>query len=130
TPSLYQNGKNEVRKVVKLYDLMTFIELPSYGTYNVWGYVHPSYKEARSVINYTLFNFEYDGGEIDDIRYKSLNYIFSDTLLCFYNVIKDFDSDIYYSLRDNLQNKSIHTCNPIEINIPKEIFAKEPAQWE
>lgn len=101
----------EYRKVVPLKDLMTYIEFRSAGKNKIWGLVsHKSGKKARE------HYMEKNDGE-------------------FHTNVLSFDGDKYATwLRDaddeDETDQFRSLSSPIEVTVPKAVFAKEPKQWE
>jgi hypothetical protein len=98
-------GKKEIRKVVPLKDLFTYLEFRFSGPHNIWGFIgcDLSHKEARS----NWLEYAYDG-----FRRRLLNQDGSEA------------TGHYAELRfDYIVEK---TVSPLVIDIPSEAFAQEP----
>lgn len=100
----YRSNK-EYRKVVPLKDLMTYVELHSAGPTKIWGFITSRNKEGASDRFLTKYYYNFN--------LRILNYNGTD-----YN--PDFKSKV----------KPCNLAEPILINVPKECFAPEPAEWE
>lgn len=96
----YHSSK-EIRKVVPLKDLMTFVEIRSSGKNKIWGFI--SYKSRKEALNY-----------------------YSEKHGSFLNDILDWHGEEYASYIKNSRDIS----SPIIIDVPKELFADEPSDWE
>jgi len=105
--------RKEVRKVVPLKDLMTYMEFRSAGKNRVWGVVsYLSKKQARSrYLTKEDGRFSTDVVDCDGEQYAPW-------LLALESA----------EAQQAEQYKSLST--PIPVEVPKEIFAKEPAVWE
>lgn len=99
----YHSSK-EVRKVVPLKDLMTYVDFRVAGKNKIFGFV--SFKGAHAKTTYLSRR---DGVFDTDI----LNHNGSDFV--------DFSSNTY---------KEFGTTEPILIDVPADLFAEEPAHWE
>lgn len=105
--------RKEVRKVVPLKDLMTYMEFRTAGKNNIWGFI--TYKTKKEARNYYLAK---DDGKFAThvLDYHGENY--SSTLLSF-------------ETEEALLSKQYKSKSPpISVDVPKEIFAKEPPAWE
>lgn len=101
----YHNSK-EYRKVVPLKDLMTYVEFKSSGDNKIWGYV--SRMSMPKIIRNDILTKERGSFQTDILTQNGAEYtasIYSDLL------------DLFYA-------------EPISVNVPKGVFAKEPAKWE
>lgn len=101
--------RKEVRKVVPLKDLMTYMEFRSAGKNKIWGVVsYLSKKEAKE-------------------KYLSKeNGKFSTHVLS--QAGDNYSAWLTYNEDPTHQKSNLST--PISVDVPAEIFAKEPAVWE
>jgi hypothetical protein len=97
----------EYRKVVKLQDLMTYIELPFAGTNKLMAIVDDSrpFKEAKDT-------------------YMSLRASLRASGTSYAHDVLDYYNDEYRYRNDMCQ------AAPITLEVPNAIFAKEPPKWE
>lgn len=97
--------QKEYRKIVPLKDLMTYVELHSAGPTKIWGFITSRNKEGAADRFLTKYYNEFN--------MPLLNHNGTD-----------------YSFRLKLRVKPCNLAEPILINVPKECFAPEPAEWE
>ncbi len=90
----------EVRKVVSLNDLMTYIDFRVPGENNIWAFISTDSK--RDTKNFFL---------------KRSNSLFETDVLS-------------YDGQELFRGKDFLKAAPLSVMVPNEVFAKEPAQWE
>ena len=112
-PTKNYHLSKESRKVVPLKDLMTYIECRAAGNNKIYGLV--SFRKAKEAREHYLAK--------EDGVYR--------------NNVLDYDGETYSSLllgqedredRDNGTYKFL--SQPLEIEVPKGVFAPEPPKWE
>lgn len=101
-PSQGYHIKKEVRTVVPLKDLMTYIEFHSSGENKIYGII--SSKNKKDAENKYLCK---NDGEYAD------------------HLLNGDGSDYAHYL-----SSALDKSDPLNVNVPKECFASEPAQWE
>lgn len=103
-PTENYHVSKEYRKVVPLKDLMTYVEFKVSGPNKIWAYV--SGRETKRLRN-SLLSKE-DGQFITNILTQDSSNLVGFTTL----------------------DKSLFCAEPISVNVPKGVFAAEPAKWE
>lgn len=102
-PTTNYDISKEYRKVVPLKDLMTYVELKVAGPNKIWGFVYDTVDLRASRVRDKFLGR--NSGQFDTWVLSSDGNGFSP--------YHDYDSS-----------------DPISIEVPKQVFAKEPAQWE
>lgn len=98
------NKYKERRKVVRLKDLLAYIDFSSPGENRVFAFIHSNFKSAKDSYlsrydrHYAQDVLNYDGDEVYD----------------------------YLNISYSKKNKK----ELLTVNVPEELFAKKPSQWE
>src|SRR6185295_9161179 len=112
--------EKEVRKVVALKDLMTYIEFRSSGKNNIWAVV--SFRDPKSAKN--LYLSKKDGAyDSSMLSYDGTDY--SGWLKKTDSQYRDEEAIAQAELE-----KTHMLSTPVTVNVPVECFAKEPSAWE
>ncbi len=101
TETYYYSSKKEKRKVVRIKDLLAYIDFSSSGENYVFAFIKESFKDAKKeFLSRSGSSWEC---ELLDYEGKKLN-----------------------SFRAN----NDRACVPLVVNVPENLFAKPPSQWE
>ena len=119
------HSRKEYRKVVPLKDLMTYVEFKTSGPNKIWGFVSlRNPKDVRST------NLSKDDGDYrtDILTDDGMNYY----QLAYYPSGDSTDDGMnYYQLAYYPSGDSNDQYSqPIDVNVPAGVFAKEPSKWE
>lgn len=105
-PTKGYHPSKEVRKVVPMRELMTYIDFHCAGENKIWGFV---YGEDKGKTERKFL--KRDGNGYDT------------------TVLNSENTECWYGSSDGF-TRDINACACLTVDVPKECFAPEPSQWE
>jgi len=117
-PTANYHPRREYRKVVPLQDLMTYLEFRSSGENQIWAFISPKDKKAVRNEFLTKESGQYKTDILDiDGKEWGLNF-----------------AGKYVTAADGVTQDYVRSpkfpAEPVTVNVPTGVFAKEPAKWE
>lgn len=107
----------EYRKIVPLKDMIAYLDLRTSGENLIYAFICDDRESTKP----RFLNKNFENQYMFQVIHKE-KYIYKTALIT--NIPSDYNEDVY---NEDLNKLFAET---ISINVPKECFAKEPAEWE